>query len=954
MRDSYDYIERQDSLLSMIQGLAQASGNLHDWGKIAAGFASKLDLAVGRKGNFLHEEAARHELISYRLLRGAIENGFDGAAKAIQSPVAVSDINSLKGGVVDAQSALEYIILTHHKLVGTTHQDSAGMVPSVINADAHIKQGVSIDHDGVPLRGQIDEALYSAAMSNLKTVAWQGGLVKEARKLPIAEGRLAWRLPATLARVAMILADHYVSSMIFSDSDSDEEIDPEALYANTIKDQSGVRFNQPLDWHLKMVGFFASFVGSRLLHSYQGLSDSTVSRILEPSNSERFAWQDSAVNFIKNMRDDSDIPSLPTLVFSKAGTGAGKTRANAKIACALSDSPRFCVALNLRSLTLQTGDSMRDDMGIQANEMSVVIGDKVVESLHQSSRSAFTQFSEDNLPIDVDGYGFDHEQLPDIIKNIAEKEASAGLIGPPILVSTIDFIINAAEPHKQGHHALALLRMLNSDLVLDELDSYEPKSMVAVLRLIQMSAMLGRNVICSSATMSRPVAKAVYEAFASGLQMNHFADKDSTFKTVCVDDVLQPSCLTSHVFASTEGFEAYLAARDEDLMDALAARKVMRKPVIVQPDGDDQESYYAAICEQIIAFHQQHQWGLGGDDDRKLSLGLVRIANVKNVISLARYLSENLDSHGVKVASYHANDLRIQRYMKERALDRLLTRKYGNGEHIFNDPLISEAFSEERRSVPFVVIATAVEEVGRDHDFDWAIIEPSSAQSIVQTAGRVNRHRLVEVTDPNVAIMDTNIRKITAKKPRFGSRAPCFQMPGIETKKHLYSSVRVSDMLFKDKPFDRIDAQFRLGSSVMGNDEDRIIEKRLADAMNTLLEMPGHEGLWMTHGFYKNYPLRDMAQKDLYCLRKNSSGGHYDLYQMVSVTNGTEWVRRKVKGVAEDHNAWLSWSLDELLSECQKKGLSEEQGMSFELLCYSKDRLPDVVFDPAFGIQYRY
>ena len=41
-----------------------------------------------------------------------------------------------------------------------------------------------------------------------------------------------------------------------------------------------------------------------------------------------------------------------------------------------------------------------------------------------------------------------------------------------------------------------------------------------------------------------------------------------------------------------------------------------------------------------------------------------------------------------------------------------------------------------------------MEEVGRDHDFDWAIIDASSVQSIVQTAGRVNRHRLEKYSNP--------------------------------------------------------------------------------------------------------------------------------------------------------------------------------------------------------------
>lgn len=59
-----------------------------------------------------------------------------------------------------------------------------------------------------------------------------------------------------------------------------------------------------------------------------------------------------------------------------------------------------------------------------------------------------------------------------------------------LLVSTIDYLIAAGEPHKQGHHVKALLRLISSDLILDEIDGYDPKALIAVLRLVQPSAIL--------------------------------------------------------------------------------------------------------------------------------------------------------------------------------------------------------------------------------------------------------------------------------------------------------------------------------------------------------------------------------------------------------------------------------------------------------------------------------
>ncbi|MFX2325364.1 type I-F CRISPR-associated helicase Cas3, partial [Acinetobacter baumannii] len=88
-------------------------------------------------------------------------------------------------------------------------------------------------------------------------------------------------------------------------------------------------------------------------------------------------------------------------------------------------------------------------------------------------------------------------------------------------------------------------------------------------------------------------------------------------------------------------------------------------------------------------------------------------------------------------------------------------------------------------NIPFIVIATPVEEVGRDHDFDWAIIDASSVQSIVQTAGRVNRHRLEKVQQPNIMIPQWNYRyceqrDIEKLKQQSKQRRPVFIYPGYE------------------------------------------------------------------------------------------------------------------------------------------------------------------------------
>ena len=66
-----------------------------------------------------------------------------------------------------------------------------------------------------------------------------------------------------------------------------------------------------------------------------------------------------------------------------------------------------------------------------------------------------------------------------------------------------------------------------------------------------------------------------------------------------------------------------------------------------------------------------------------------------------------------------------------------------------------------------MVLASPVAEIGRDHDYDWAIAEPSSMRSIVQLAGRVLRHRDGRPEKPNVLLLEKNYRGMTGRRPAF-------------------------------------------------------------------------------------------------------------------------------------------------------------------------------------------
>ena len=69
------------------------------------------------------------------------------------------------------------------------------------------------------------------------------------------------------------------------------------------------------------------------------------------------------------------------------------------------------------------------------------------------------------------------------------------LLTAPVLVSTIDHLISATEGTKGGRQIPAMLRLLTSDLVLDEPDDFGLSDLPALCRLVHWAGMLGSRVL---------------------------------------------------------------------------------------------------------------------------------------------------------------------------------------------------------------------------------------------------------------------------------------------------------------------------------------------------------------------------------------------------------------------------------------------------------------------------
>jgi len=113
--------------------------------------------------------------------------------------------------------------------------------------------------------------------------------------------------------------------------------------------------------------------------------------------------------------------------------------------------------------------------------------------------------------------------------------------------------------------------------------------------------------------------------------------------------------------------------------------------------------------------------------------------------------------------------------------------------------------------------------VGRDHDYDWAIAEPSSMRSLIQLAGRVQRHRKQQPTQPNLHILHKNIRALK-------NESIAYTHPGFETKGSVLSDHDMNGLLHK--------SQYETITAI-----PRIAESKQPEPKTNLVDLE-HDRLW--------------------------------------------------------------------------------------------------------------
>ncbi len=791
-----NYKENDWKYLPLIKAVTALSALLHDWGKATALFQEKLKPDSKIKG-----DPIRHEWVSYLLLSAYVsQNNKDWLHRLskgeIDESVLMSSIKDADGRALEklpsSAQLILWLIVSHHRLPSEfTSKSKIGNEWKGVESFSlkgvlgYIKQswGYENRRDEEEYQKRVEQCfsfpcgLLSNSSDWLKLVKrWSNRLLSLQSLLDesIADG--SYRAVLHHSRLCLMLGDHNYSSQ---DADPKWKSTTE-LFANT--NPKTKELKQKLDEHLCGVYRSAMKIVHYLPMFEYELPFVQNNRVLKQKSPKDFAWQDKAVKKIRVEFEESS-KKRGFFAVNMASTGCGKTFANAKVMQSISKdgkSLRYVLALGLRTLTLQTGGEYRERIELAKEDLAVLIGSRAIMELHNNTKEEESEehnsYGSESFESLLDEEVIYESNIPDEgLGTVLRKERDKKFLYAPVLVCTIDHLMGAVTTKRGGRYILPSLRMLSSDLVIDEIDDFSGSDLIAIGRLVHLAGMLGRRVMISSATIPPDLAEGYFNAYKKGWKLYVKGDEAKNEIVTAWIDEFKTEVKAIEVSDSIKALEVYKEKHTyfiDKRIDNLKKEPTRRKVEIIEChkkmeecEFDEEETktevYFLKIKEAIEEKHHAHHT-IDKISGKRISFGVVRMANIRPCVAFTKFLANvDYDKVDVKVMAYHSNQVLLLRHEQERHLDAVLKRKEKEGQEplaFSNEIIRSHIDTSTKQDVIFVLVATPVEEVGRDHDFDWAVIEPSSYRSIIQLGGRVKRHRVGEVDKSNIALMQYSYR----------------------------------------------------------------------------------------------------------------------------------------------------------------------------------------------------
>ncbi len=816
--------------ITIIKYGAAIAGIFHDFGKANNLFQQKIVHTLNKSNDF--SEPYRHEWVSMRLFQAFVGTKNDKEWLQALSEIERDAIPSCYRDGIDSRipknhplmqlppfaQLVAWLIVSHHKLP-TYPKHIENNPPKITEIDAwfsdclHASWNSSNCEDDERLKRLQDNWTFDKGLP-VKSIQWRSKaclLASEALShLQLTEANYlhADIFTSHIARLCLMMADRYYSSL--------EEVTPEwrnenyDAFANT--DRKTKLLKQKLDEHHIGVAHHASEISKQLPRLNRSLpqleTNAALESKVEKDKQETFGWQDTAKKIAQKISQETVKQGF--FGINMASTGTGKTQANAKIMYTLGKGVgrvRFSVALGLRTLTLQTGVEYQEKLNIDEEYLAIMVGGQSVKQLFENERQKLDNKAEKTERPIFTGSASQEPFLDENIEVISKVELDnhslnqwtshderiEKLLQAPVLVSTINHLIPATEGSRGGKQIAPMLRLLTSDLVLDEPDDFGLDDLPALCRLVHWAGMLGSRVLLSTATMPPALAFALFDAYYAGWSAYakaHLADWDTRIMCAWFDEF---NCIEATHAKLTDYQKTHFDfanKRASQLKEQTTPKRKGYIAQIEQTESDPLSNLAKTINHNLLQLHQGHHLSR---DNKHISIGLIRMANVNPLVAIAKKLLNIAPPPNIMIhyCVYHSRYPLAIRSHLEAKLDRLLKRH--DPDTIWQHAEITEALDKypQTQHHIFVVLASPVAEVGRDHDYDWAIVEPSSMRSIIQLAGRILRHRKQAPQTPNICLLNQNYRALCKK-------SICFEKPGFESRKLPFNtSHKLQDLLPK-------------------------------------------------------------------------------------------------------------------------------------------------------------
>ncbi|MCC8466802.1 MULTISPECIES: type I-F CRISPR-associated helicase Cas3f [Photorhabdus] len=818
-----DVLKSQDEnhwhSVEAISLLAAIAGLFHDFGKANALFQQGLR----GDGRF---QPYRHEWVSLRLFQAFVDKQDDKEWLTSLSQIEPSDEDKILSRLVKdgidkkytnpftnlppLATTVAWLILSHHRLpVYPSYHSDYSNEPQLEYIDNWLTKQLqpswnSVNMDKKDWSNQDKSDVWTFPNGTpIRSQTWRQKAQKFARRALQSTslsqyGNLNQRFTSHMSRLVLMLADHHYSSLPATLGWQDVNYD---VFANT--DKTTGKCKQRLDEHNIGVGQNALLLGRNLPHIRKTLPAITRHKgFKQRSKDEKYRWQDQAFDIACALRERSVEQGF--FGINMASTGCGKTFANARIMYGLADEKqgcRFSIALGLRTLTLQTGDALRKRLHLEEDDLAVLIGSQAVKELHQLRQKALEpdvgSISAEALFAEHQYVSYDGSLDDGRLSHWLRKDNKLNkLLSAPVLVATIDHLIPATEGIRGGKQIAPMLRLLTSDLVLDEPDDFDINDLSALCRLVNWAGLLGSRVLLSSATLPPALIQTLFNAYRAGRQDYQLAcGQPNAPVNICCAwfdeyDVAQLDVTNAQQFKDQH--DAFVVKRVGCLEKKVPLCKAKLVPVTAEKHKTEvviqaiAKVMHRSMLKLRRGHHQIHPSG------KTVSIGLIRMANINPLVAVTQRLLQIPSSKNVHIhyCIYHSqHPLAIRSHIEHR-LDSTLTRY--DEKALWQVAEIRKALEEmpEKHHI-FVVLATSVAEVGRDHDYDWSIAEPSSMRSLIQLAGRIQRHRQREPQVPNLHILAKNYKALKA----IDLEHPVYCRPGFESTSYRLASHDLCELL---------------------------------------------------------------------------------------------------------------------------------------------------------------